>query len=353
MDLKDNAKLSLRNVKKVLSTLPSEFLKNVEVSRLLNKLDGYVNKIDKLTLTLCFIGPAKSGKSTSINALLGLNVAPSEAIPCTAVPTIFRHCPGFRHLRLILSVDFIALFDKAVLQLQDISEFTREKCNNLSNTEIKMLNRISEYPQSNLLVTEVFEIGEQRQGVERLRERLCWINSMCRLFAKVELLVSSGNGENIALQTNPLNGLVGLGDHWPIVELEMEVLKGMDITGLFQVMDTPGLDETSLLPSIGRAVTLALEYSDAAVCVLNCTNPSPDSVQSMQSKVKVCCDLDHNVYVLANHVNGISPEESKSSVVEALGRGIFRNNYEKMQCNVFGTNAKLVSFLEFALFCMN
>jgi hypothetical protein len=65
-------------------------------------LDQAQKRLSNLTLSVCFIGPAKAGKSTTISALLGCKLLPSDTFPCTVIPTIVRHVPKRKELVLFL-----------------------------------------------------------------------------------------------------------------------------------------------------------------------------------------------------------------------------------------------------------
>jgi GTPase SAR1 family protein/HPt (histidine-containing phosphotransfer) domain-containing protein len=57
-------------------------------------MEGELTKLEKLDMVLAVIGTMKSGKSTTNNAIVGLEVLPNRNRPMTALPTLIRHTPG-------------------------------------------------------------------------------------------------------------------------------------------------------------------------------------------------------------------------------------------------------------------
>ena len=313
-----------------------------------DELQDIVDKIGDLNLTISLIGPAKSGKSTSINALLGVDMAPSETLPCTVLPTIFRHVPDLPCPRMLLSDTFITVFYEAVKDIQDHADAICENILNLTPNESDAFEEIKKLELSQLSTVwgcEGFhDDGDVAQSMEDLKGRLYFFNMVCRIFAKAELVATEPdfNGKILG-GDNPLTVLVQLQKiHWPVIELEMESLKDKTFVGQFQIMDTPGRDETSLFPSISGAISQAIEYSEAAVCVLSGTASSPDSVDRIQKEVKMCSRIGSLVFVLVNRINEVDDSE-EDMAVEAAGRRIFVNDYDCNKNKVFGVDAKKVS----------
>ena len=311
-----------------------------------NRLCYSTTKIDTFAHTICFIGPAKSGKSTSVNALLGVDIAPSENLPCTVLPTIYRHVAGRRNPRLLLNESFIAIFSEAIDSIRTHTDEIWHKCEDLTPTEFAVLKEITHGVGTvDLQPVEEFEDVELRIGFENVRNRLLYLNTICRIFAKAEyMFLSDEKYDDILVGTDPLT-LVAVDCHWPVVEMEMEPLRNKEVVGQFQVMDTPPLDEAHLFPAIDRIISLAIEFSDAAVCVLSCPNPSPDSVNRIHKEISLCSEFGSLIFVLVNHINDISSGEEESVIVEATGKRIFTNNYDNFKNNVFGVDAKKVKYL--------
>ena len=303
----------------------------------IDKLQYYTRKIEELTFSLCFVGPAKSGKSTSINALLGLNIAPSETQPCTVLPTIFRHCPGLPHFHLTVCDEFVAIFNRAISEIRENADEIKSNCKNLSEGEVLVINEILMSKHPDIQSLEIFGDSEHHD-IEGLKNRLSLFNIVCRIYARVE---QSDCGDAIVGE-NPLTMLLAAGGHWPLVEMEMESLREKKIVGQFQIVDTPGVDETYLFPSIGKATTLALESCDAAVCVLSCTTPSPDGVDIVQNEVKLSREHNSQVYVLANRINDVDEKEDECNIIEAVSRGVLSGEYDAFKENIFGVDSKQV-----------
>lgn len=106
-------KLALANMQQVsgsLHSIPERFRQD-SWKHAIESLSDAVKQLNDLTLSVCFIGPAKSGKSTSISSLLGCKLLPSDTFPCTVIPTVVRHvpCKGVRAAEVALLLPDVLL----------------------------------------------------------------------------------------------------------------------------------------------------------------------------------------------------------------------------------------------------
>ena len=72
-------------------------LKYIEV------LNGEAHKLQQLEMVLAVVGTMKAGKSTTINAIVGVEILPNRNAPMTAIPTLIRHTKGQKQPKLIFT----------------------------------------------------------------------------------------------------------------------------------------------------------------------------------------------------------------------------------------------------------
>ena len=86
-------------------------------------MEGELSKLENLDMVLAVIGTMKSGKSTTNNAIVGLEVLPNRNRPMTALPTIIRHTPGqklpvLRFCKNVVINEFISLLGKKLATVE-------------------------------------------------------------------------------------------------------------------------------------------------------------------------------------------------------------------------------------------
>jgi replication fork clamp-binding protein CrfC len=60
----------------------------------ISNLQNEQQKLDKLEMVLAVIGTMKAGKSTTINAIVGMEILPNRETAMTTLPTLIRNIHG-------------------------------------------------------------------------------------------------------------------------------------------------------------------------------------------------------------------------------------------------------------------
>lgn len=119
-------------------------------------------RVSELSFQLAVVGPMKSGKSTIINALIGLRLLPERTFPMTMFCTIVRHKPGQKEPILLLKKETLAPFLRAVSQIRTtaaamglglplaLGKFTLDYEPN-STDPFHFLSRLSQYFQADIV----------------------------------------------------------------------------------------------------------------------------------------------------------------------------------------------------------
>lgn len=183
-------------------------------------LRSEISKLSTLDMVLAIVGTMKAGKSTTINAIVGMEVLPSRNEPMTALPTFIRHKSGQSEPRLILE-------HNAALQ-----EFVDKV-----HGKIKAGLPHSEAAQNDRGFTRLFEsfktnqiIEKEYVGAENIFKFLTTINDLVRFSREFDLEF-------------PYFAYRDIGE-LPVIEVEFSHLHGKQgDQGTLTLLDTPGPNE--------------------------------------------------------------------------------------------------------------
>eukprot|EP00543_Licmophora_paradoxa_P005314 CAMPEP_0202454434 /NCGR_PEP_ID=MMETSP1360-20130828/12165_1 /ASSEMBLY_ACC=CAM_ASM_000848 /TAXON_ID=515479 /ORGANISM="Licmophora paradoxa, Strain CCMP2313" /LENGTH=893 /DNA_ID=CAMNT_0049073743 /DNA_START=109 /DNA_END=2790 /DNA_ORIENTATION=- len=317
----------LTKLQDTIPTLPEEFRNQAEIS--LSHLDEVRQRVKQLRLTVSFIGPAKSGKSTTINAILGVDLFPSDTFPCTVIPTTIRHKPGQKSPTLHLSEEEIGWFQAAIKKLAEKEAAIRSLLP--PDLERRCLDEIGGGGCS-LLQKSTFN------GSAAITEVLEFMNQFCRLHARAER-------DDILDGGNPLQNIVRA-EQWPVIEVEMEFLKDLEIVGEFEIIDSPGRDETLLIPEIEPAIKCAMKAAAAVVCVMNSQTAMTDSAYLIKRELSSVLAFKQPIFILANRIDGLGirlTERALTKLETNIGKSFLNPSYSGKASNrqVFGVSARL------------
>ena len=98
-----------------------------DIRQFISQINEEHIKVEQLRMTLAFIGPMKSGKSTLINAIVGVEVLPSRSGAMTTLPTLITHTDGCKEPVLRFPKpepfdDLIKSISKKLKSIQAISD---------------------------------------------------------------------------------------------------------------------------------------------------------------------------------------------------------------------------------------
>lgn len=149
-------------------------------------------KVNNTCLRLPFLGPVKSGKSTSLNAFLRQKFNPSDALPLTVLPTIVQHksigLPELRiphhHIYMRAAEALSAWYSNRHISRQwfdmQIRKLTPPE---MKLMEVIILNEFS-IPEHMTLAA-----GPQDPSWDRAYKTLADVNHLCRLYTKVQKII--------------------------------------------------------------------------------------------------------------------------------------------------------------------
>ena len=261
-------------------------------------LDGEAFKLQELDMVLAVVGTMKAGKSTTINAIVGVEVLPNRNAPMTAIPTLIRHTKGQVEPKLIFSnsIPIDKLMDQLRL-LIDKSEFK----SNLE--ELKQDKDLYELINK---IRSKEKIGVEGYGQKAIFDFLKGLNDLVR--------ISTAFGIEFPFEEYAdINKL-------PIIDVEFTHLKEMDETkGRLILLDTPGPNEAGqnrLRPMLQDQ----LKKASAVLAVMDYTQLKSNADAEVRDDLSKIAEISNNrIYALVNKFdqkdrNGNTEEEVKKLV---------------------------------------
>lgn len=218
-------------------------------------MEGELAKLEKLDMVLAVIGTMKSGKSTTNNAIVGLEVLPNRNRPMTALPTMIRHTPG---------------------QKEPVLRFKKKEA---INKFIKQLSIRLETPEGQYLLS----VADQKEDLKQVADAIC---SDMRIMGEYRM------EQGIFEFLKSLNDLVRLAtalesefpfeefrssDELPVIEVEFQHLRDSKVEhGRLSLLDTPGPNEEGQF-ALKPMMKEQLQRASGVVAVLDYTQLKSES----------------------------------------------------------------------------
>ncbi|MEL7895847.1 dynamin family protein [Vreelandella neptunia] len=218
-------------------------------------MKGELAKLEKLDMVLAVIGTMKSGKSTTNNAIVGLEVLPNRNRPMTALPTLIRHTPG---------------------QKEPVLRFKKKEA---INKFIKQLSIRLETPEGQYLLS----VADQKEDLKKVADAIC---------SDMKIMGEYRMEQGIFEFLKSLNDLVRLAtalesefpfeefrssDELPVIEVEFQHLRDSKVEhGRLSLLDTPGPNEEGQF-ALKPMMKEQLQRASGVVAVLDYTQLKSES----------------------------------------------------------------------------
>jgi GTPase SAR1 family protein len=266
-------------------------------------------KVKRSEVTFVVIGTMKSGKSTTINAIIGNELLPNRNQPMTILPTIITHCPGKKEPELIFSnpQPFNELINILYQKLK-----MKEDAGDLD--QISFYNTMDGRELVRKITDKSFkEVRRFYQGNTEIFTFLKYINDIWRLCNSVDI------GLEAELYLNQYRKMEDL----PRIEVEFFHLKEQNFQGRFTLIDTPGPNEAGQ-PFLKNIVTEQVEKASAIIVILDYTQMNAEAELELHKSLQGITHITHNrVFALVNKFdqkdrNGMSVETLRSYIATQL-----------------------------------
>lgn len=185
-------------------------------------LEGERVKLQELDMVLAVVGTINSGKSTTNNAIVGLEVLPNRNRPMTALPTMIRHTPGAQSPELS--------FQKHG-QLNKLIKELKEKLGTPEGQ--KLLKKADQREDLVKLAENIcagYRIDDRYKNEHGIFEFLKSLNDLVRLSTALDVEF-------------PFEEFKSIRD-LPVIEVEFQHLRNNGLGyGRLSLLDTPGPNE--------------------------------------------------------------------------------------------------------------
>lgn len=271
----------------------------------IERLDGESHKLDNLELVLAVVGTMKAGKSTTINAIVGMEVLPNRNRPMTALPTLIRHTLGVTEPRLIFQ------------NTAPVNKLINELSGKLLKTPKNTLEEINQNKDMQELLDRIHNkepFVEHHEGAEAIFNFLKGLNDLVRLSTVLNVEFPFSDYSRI--------------ENLPVIEVEFTHLSQMGhMQGRLTLLDTPGPNEAGqnhLRPMLRDQ----LKKASAVLAVLDYTQLKSDADDEMRENLEeVASVTGERLYALVNRFdqkdrNSDSSDEVRKYVSSSLMRGL-------------------------------
>lgn len=239
-----------------------------------DNLENERQKLEKNEMVLAVIGTMKAGKSTTINAIVGMDILPNRETPMTTLPTLIRNVHGQQEPVLKIEKRH---------PLERLSQAIAKKLRTLSESEINQID-LQGIEDGKTLIATLKEQGfytfiSEYQGQAGIFDFLKHLNDLMRLAKDAMIAIEPPYSEY-----EKLNDL-------PVIEVEFCHLKGLEdnATGSLAILDTPGPDEFGQSEALRRVFTTQLKKASAILLVVDFTkmnNESDADVRKQLDEIK-------------------------------------------------------------------
>ena len=287
------------------STEQAQTLDLSSLPKIVEQLEGEQKKLENLELVLAVVGTMKAGKSTTINAIVGMEILPNRNRPMTALPTLIRHTLGVKQPRLLFAN--AQPVNKLIKQLKPaLAKASPEHLQELNSND-DMQELIQRIEQQQDFVTEHI-------GSEAIFEFLKGLNDLVRLSTELEVEFPFAAYSQI--------------DQLPVIEVEFTHLSEMqNVSGRLTLLDTPGPNEAGQ-KHLRPMMQDQLKKASAVLAVLDYTQLKSDADNEIRKNLEAIAGVTgERLYTLVNKFdqkdrNSDGAEAVKKYVAESLMKGI-------------------------------
>lgn len=273
------------------------------VDEWLSILDNERQKARRLETVIAIVGTMKSGKSTTINAMVGTPVLPSRNTAMTTFPTLIRHTPGHFEPTLILKKAEVLnqLVEEVQLRMREVPY---EIWSDIPELFVKQLRQ------------EKVEFHVMNEGLEAVYRALFQLNDVLRLAGSFGIVL-----DDVILAHRNISDVPTI--HIAFTHLPTE----QGEWGNIAVLDTPGPNEAGQGSVLRSIIQEQLARCSAVIQVMDYVQLSSEAEAEVRELVGHVADrLGNRLHVMVNkfdqkRADGMDETALKKHVAEKL-RGI-------------------------------
>ncbi|MBW4475798.1 MAG: dynamin family protein [Tolypothrix brevis GSE-NOS-MK-07-07A] len=282
-------------------------------------LTNEAQKVNRLEMVVVVVGSMKAGKSTTINAIVGLELLPSSNRAMTSSPTLIRHCVGQR--QPVLS------FPKNK-QMEKMVEEIKQKLIDLKNKNNLNLVELSKYQDGDVLIQSIID-GKFRKFQERYEGQDNILNCL-KLFNE---LIRLSLDKNVMAQAL-INGYENIND-LPTIEVEfLHLPEKNEITkGSLTLLDTPGSNEFVIGKELRKALRAQIAKASALLAIIHYGQMGSDGEGQMREELEnQIHQIKDTFFIFANRFDERDRNTMKAEEVKSYAAKSFMKGQVKQEC---------------------
>lgn len=270
----------------------------------IENLEDELYKLESLEVVLAIVGTMKSGKSTTINAIVGREILPNRNRPMTALPTLIRHTSGV--IKPKLSFENIKPLNNLFEEIKNVFSL-------ISKESIEIIKQDPDVVELIDQINEGIYFQTSYEGEEEIFSFLKKLNDLVRLTSSLGLSFPFSRYNRV--------------ENLPVIEVEFVHLKDMiQEHGQLTLLDTPGPNEAGQ-KHLRIMLNEQLEKASAVLAVLDYTQLKSDADNEIRENLESTASLSSDrLYVLVNKFdernrNSDSAEKTRDYVANTLMKG--------------------------------
>ncbi|CBL44930.1 Conserved hypothetical protein [gamma proteobacterium HdN1] len=287
---------------------PRQTLDEQSVNFYLEMFHDEIIKLDKLDLILAVVGTMKAGKSTTINAIVGMEVLPNRNRPMTSLPTLIRHTLGTTIPKLVFN--HVKPVNDLLAKLNKIAK--------PANSAFKELKDDSETQALIQRIEDLQFFSIEHNGSEEIFNFLKDLNDLVRVATSLDVEFPYAEYSSI--------------DQLPVIEVEFTHLKEMgNLQGSITLLDTPGPNEAGQ-EKFKNMLTVQLQKASAVLAILDYTQLKSEADNEIRDRLKELSEVTGDrLYALVNKFdqkdrNSDNAQQVKQYVSKSLMEGVLSDD---------------------------
>ena len=295
-----------------------------KVEAWISNLQNEQQKLDKLEMVLAVIGTMKAGKSTTINAIVGMEILPNRETAMTTLPTLIRNIHGQSEpvLKIAKITPLLELSQKVATKLQQLDEAAKSKINLQGVEDGKALI-------DQLIQQGSYPFATEYSGQIGIFEFLKHLNDIMRL-AKDAAVAIDVDSTYSAYQNL---------DDLPVIEVEFYHLKdNHDVAhGSLAILDTPGPNEFGQSDALKAVFTTQLAKASAVLLVTDFTQMNTEADHAVREQLEIIKQQlpKEHLYVIVNKFDNTNANTSTKEQVKEYVAKLMQDYVEIKVSQVF------------------
>ena len=280
-------------------------------SKIQKKVDSVALKAKKVRLDIALVGITNAGKSTTLNALCGIVIAPDSNSACTAIPTIFVYNSELKDPFLEIPKSLIQLTLKQLHELRKL----------IAKQGVEDINmQLQEHPKAQNHIPDIIsgELDKYFNSIptvtEEIHNYLTKLNDLYRICRILNI------------------GQLPVKQDYPIVNTPFHGITE-NIQGTISIIDMPGPNEANQSQSqqkicgYNQLLEKTLSLTQKTILVADYSDMGTEAFAAIiaVSKKIIHIQQKDNLLVLVNKIdqrenkNDLTPEDVKLEFQNALG----------------------------------